>query len=391
MKYSWLLFPLLFFLPAGCSEPKEEYSGGREIEIDCGPSAPEYLEDYVDFSDFKYVRLEANDSVPIGGVRKAMVFDGRIYVEDHRAKGVYIFDREGKFIKKPARLGSGEQEFARIGDFQIDRELRQLIVLDGENGTLTFYDLDGDFIRRDTIGLEAVYFETTTEGYLFYQNPYYSPQDDVQPYHLIRTDKQYRILERLYNQREVSGLGIPVPSRFAKDPQGNVLFAPVYSPFIFRVAQGRLTPEYRLKYSRGNVLDVEDLYSTDSDPKALLDRLSEGAPQYFNGWLIENGDQLCLQTQKGLVSTYTTYFDKANGRSLTLFSLKEDASNYRNILFHPVVGSDRGYYISAFSDPSAISLMKLEQARLPEDFKNAVLQHTDQDNPLLIFYKLKDF
>ena len=36
-------------------------------------------------------------------------------------------------------------------------------------------------------------------------------------------------------------------------------------------------------------------------------------------------------------------------------------------------------------------LMKLEQARLPEDFKNAVLQHTDRDNPLLIFYKLKDF
>ena len=53
MKYSWLLFPLLFFLPAGCSEPKEEYRGGEEIEIDCGPSAPEYLEDYVDFSDFK--------------------------------------------------------------------------------------------------------------------------------------------------------------------------------------------------------------------------------------------------------------------------------------------------------------------------------------------------
>ena len=35
--------------------------------------------------------------------------------------------------------------------------------------------------------------------------------------------------------------------------------------------------------------------------------------------------------------------------------------------------------------------MKLEQARLPEDFKNAVQQHTAQDNPLLIFYKLKDF
>lgn len=124
MKYSWLLFPLLFFLPAGCSEPKEEYRGGEEIEIDCGPSAPEYLEDYVDFSDFEYVRLEANDSASIGGVRKAMVFDGRIYVADHRAKGVYIFDREGKFIKNPARLGSGGQEFARIDDFQIDRELR---------------------------------------------------------------------------------------------------------------------------------------------------------------------------------------------------------------------------------------------------------------------------
>ena len=94
-----------------------------------------------------------------------------------------------------------------------------------------------------------MYFETTAEGYLFYQNPYDSPQDDSQPSHLLRTDKQYRIQERLYNQLEVSGLGIPVPSRFAKDPQGNVLFAPVYSPFIFRVAQGRLTPEYHLKYS----------------------------------------------------------------------------------------------------------------------------------------------
>lgn len=253
-------------------------------------------------------------------------------------------------------------------------------MLDSENGTLTFYDLNGDFIRRDTIGLEAVYFETTAEGYLFYQNPYDSPQDDTQPYHLIRTDKQYRIQERLYNQREVSGLGIPVPSRFAKAPQGNVLFVPVYSLFIFRVEQGRLTPEYRLKHSSGNILDVEDLYSADSDPKALLDRLSEGVSQYFNGWFIKNGDQL-LQTQKGLVPTYTTYFDKASGRSLTLFSLKEDASNYRNILFYPFVGSDQGYYISAFSDASAIGLMKMEQDRLPEDFKNPVLQHTDHDTP----------
>ena len=298
MKYSWLLFPLLFFLPAGCSEPKEEYRGGEEIEIDCGPSAPEYLEDYVDFSDFEYVRLEANDSASIGSVRKAMVFDGRIYVADHRAKGVYIFEREGKFIKNPARLGSGGQEFARIDDFQIDRELRQLIVLDSENGTLTFYDLDGDFIRRDTIGLEAVYFETTAEGYLFYQNPYDSPQDDSQPYHLIRTDKQYRIQERLYNQLEVSGLGIPVPSRFAKDPQGNVLFAPVYSPFIFRVAQGRLTPEYRLKYSWGNVLDAEDLYSADSDPKALLDRLSEGTPCISMAGLSKTGISCAFRRKK---------------------------------------------------------------------------------------------
>lgn len=66
------------------------------------------------------IKLETTDSCLIGFINKISFTDKYILVSDARvSQKIYLFDKEGKFIRYISNKGSGPGEYSVIGDFTI--------------------------------------------------------------------------------------------------------------------------------------------------------------------------------------------------------------------------------------------------------------------------------
>jgi len=106
------------------------------------------------FNSPKTIILETSKDCLIGTVADIQVYDGKIFISDEKsAKALYIFDMDGKFIRKIGGNGRGPGEYLRLMDFTIDKINHELYLLDGNN-KLHRYKVDGTYLNSITIEIE---------------------------------------------------------------------------------------------------------------------------------------------------------------------------------------------------------------------------------------------
>jgi hypothetical protein len=105
------------------------------------------------FSNF--IPLETNENSIISGISKIYFVDNHIYILDREGrKGVFIFERNGKFIRKIGRIGGGPGEYVSIDDFTIDKNNLTIYLLTNRENIL-LYNIDGKYIRSFKIDFYA--------------------------------------------------------------------------------------------------------------------------------------------------------------------------------------------------------------------------------------------
>ena len=156
--YLFIILPLLFFSCVGESNNK----GNKDIiqtiinndyfvvDLD----SPEYKDSICFSSFFKSVtcfRLDdKNEKSLIGKVNKFIAFNEKLYVLDsHIAKSLFVFNRDGKFVRKIGNLGQGPGEYTGIYDFTINFDQNEIILLDSHK--ILFFDLEGKYLRSFNI------------------------------------------------------------------------------------------------------------------------------------------------------------------------------------------------------------------------------------------------
>jgi hypothetical protein len=98
------------------------------------------------FKPPKTIILQTGKEFLIGNIESLLVFDGLIYILDSFiAKGVFVFNMDGKFIGKIGSLGKGPGEYTNISDFTIDTVNQELYLL--ANQRIHKYTADGTFIK----------------------------------------------------------------------------------------------------------------------------------------------------------------------------------------------------------------------------------------------------
>jgi len=89
--------------------------------------------------------------------------DGNIYILDRKERKVRIFDRTGKFLKQFGKEGQGPGEMSMPLSLQITHK-NELVVTDALNQRLSFYSLQGEFLRAlstaNALGLSLPVFDT---------------------------------------------------------------------------------------------------------------------------------------------------------------------------------------------------------------------------------------
>ena len=147
-----LFLLLIVFLFFSCSKRQTGFLPvGADYTIDLDGDKESSMPYSSIFKKAQTIILETGKDCMIGNINELQVFDGSIYILDsHVAKTVFVFDREGRFIRKIGSLGSGPGEYIRVSDFTLDTEHRFIFLCDDAN-RIHKYQLDGTYIHSITL------------------------------------------------------------------------------------------------------------------------------------------------------------------------------------------------------------------------------------------------
>jgi hypothetical protein len=169
MNKTLRLFILVLIITVSCNSGKKkeiiENDSVYTVDFD---NIPKEKRIYMS-SLFKKVRaipLETVDESLIGYINEVQVFDGKIFVFDNdHVNSVFVFDMDGKFIRKIGRAGQGPGEYVDISDFTIDEINHEIYLMDNDMNCILVYSIDtGKYIKRINLS-ERIY-----NSYIQYSN-----------------------------------------------------------------------------------------------------------------------------------------------------------------------------------------------------------------------------
>ena len=140
-----ILIFILLALITGCGGGKQ--STDDLIIVDVTKSYPKKELILQDFMDVEYVPLETTDEFLTQGF---ILATGKKYIVARnfgRDGDIFIFDREGKGVKKINRMGQGPEDYSFINSLILDEDHDEIFVHDYSPSKILVYDLSGQFIR----------------------------------------------------------------------------------------------------------------------------------------------------------------------------------------------------------------------------------------------------
>jgi hypothetical protein len=126
--------------------------------------------------------LEETDDVLIGDISRIRVFDNYIFVLDAwRARKLFVFDKNGNYLRQIGSWGQGPGEYLEIMDFCIDAAKREIYILDTYPKKVHKYNLDtGEYISSINLPDRNLYYLLISCAYdkLYLKIQYFDQQED---------------------------------------------------------------------------------------------------------------------------------------------------------------------------------------------------------------------
>ena len=152
MKRISCIWVIILLIMTGC---KNNQSTDAIITIDVTKKYPKKELILQDFMDVEYIPLETNDEFFCQGIVLAVGKEVIIVKNQLNDGNLYIFDRNGKGLRKINRKGNGSEEYSFISSIILDEDNDEMFI-NGSNKLLV-YDLFGNFKRSLPFREESSY------------------------------------------------------------------------------------------------------------------------------------------------------------------------------------------------------------------------------------------
>ncbi len=362
---------LSIFVLQSCSK-NNDISVGEKVEIVIN-SGKVKLSDLV--SSTQIVPLESNENCLIGGITKLLYYDNKIFVLDsYVSKGLFVFDKNGKFLYKVGRVGQGPGEFNNPTDFYIDKDKQEIVLL-SDSDNLIFYDIAGVYMGK-TIDL----LKNQGGAFDFVK---------IKQMYVVRAGSRENDLKILDDKLRVVNSYFPFLNRdidggdyfnvLQKVNDDLVLYRRYCSNIIYKIAKSALVPYKEFVFPSGNI--NYDNLTADSNFKDI-------EKTHF---LIESFVSLTNQGYLAFRKKEDYYISFFNNNSSKAQAFK--FSNFENnITFDPycsVFGADNenNRFIWVSSPERINAAIEEKNISLKE---NSPLKGVNaDDNPVLLFTKMK--
>ena len=143
----WMSALLVASLLFGCGDGKQKESDGL-IRVDVSKSYPKKELILQDLFDIEYVPLETTDEMLTEGHIQYIGDNYMIFKNLGRMAGeIFIFDRQGKAVRKINRLGQSGEEYLNILGVDYDEQADELFVNSHYSDKVFVYDSEGNYKR----------------------------------------------------------------------------------------------------------------------------------------------------------------------------------------------------------------------------------------------------
>ena len=146
MKGTTIFFLSILLITTGCK--RQDQTADDRVTVDVTKNSfPKKELVLQDFMDVEYIPLETNDEFVNQGCVEA-VGEKYIIVTNYVSDGnIFVYDRNGKAIRKINRKGQGGEEYTSCRSITLDEENEELFVNDNYAKKIRVYDLEGNFKR----------------------------------------------------------------------------------------------------------------------------------------------------------------------------------------------------------------------------------------------------
>ena len=147
MKTLIFIETILLLVMTSCGSDNASTDGFITVDVTKSSYSPKKELVLQDFMDVEYIPLETNDEFINQGYVNA-IGEKYIIVTNYREDGdIFVYDRNGKAIRKINRKGQGGEEYISCLKIILDEENEELFINDFLARKIKVYDLEGNFKR----------------------------------------------------------------------------------------------------------------------------------------------------------------------------------------------------------------------------------------------------
>ena len=330
-----------------------------------------------------YVKLGETGDVLIGKVTDLLITPDHIIVGDARqAKAVFIFDRAGNSQAVISRLGRGPQEYMDLSTIFLTPDQQTIGIVDNSMKKLLYFDLRGNFIKKQDLpfscnGIEYLNDKTmmlASDGWAD-KSPAlesYPNKNDL----LFFTDTTLQIQSSaITNPFDVNIFNYVAFHKKRFDDR--IYVGKGFGDTIYQVTADEIFPRYWIDMT---AIDGVANFGKDMSNEKVT-QIMDSKPTFVGNLYVESDDYALFNVSKMgfvLFNKHTKKTCNINNRSLTalcLYVLFSEFSHKNQ--FISVVPAFR--FLTFCPDVPGIELWN--------EIKEGL---TDEDNPVLLFYTLKD-
>ena len=333
----------------------------------------------------EYVKLGNTGDVLIGKVTHLLFTPDRIVVGDaDNAQAVFVFDRQGNTRTIINRLGRGPQEYQRIDDVFLTPDKKEIGIVDNTAYKLLYFDMEGNFVRSQSlpfycndvewIGENTMMLSTTGRAE---QSPVlesYSGKEDL----LFFTDTTLRNIQ---GSAFVNPFNVDIfhfQPLNVKRFDDRIYVGKAFGDTIYQVTKEGISPRYWIDMKG---IDGKANFGKDMSSKQIWE-----APNNTNfpNFYVESDD-------------YAMFFPSNKGFVLPVLFNKQTKKTY-NMKFssQTALGMELLQSLFALNNQFVAVVPAFEFLTYSPDLPGVELRNeikeglTDEDNPVLLFYTLKD-
>lgn len=385
------LLILLISISIGCNpankNEKETINNPKEIITIKTADAVELNLSKI-FDTITFIPLRNNKTGAVS-VDKIIFNKDKIYILDKKfAKGVFIYSKNGDFIKRVGNIGRGPGEYGEINDF--DYYDNKIVISDNPNKLLIFNE-KGDFISRMISDFTFSSFISADNGYLFFNS--YRSSVDNSFFNVIKTDKNLKFMQGYlpYKKELLHNNTLSYKSHFVRTDD-EILFSQAFTNTVYSYKNNLFKAKIKFNFESKPI--PENFTTEFIKPEDLRNIFTSGfshlSEPFFsssqNGFykILYNGaDHYVVQAPSKKILIVDYYYDDIFGIPLYSFNGISQKRLIGTINWESV--------LMTLSDPSSDYNLKKPQLKAKLlGFMNKYKLNSEDAEPVIAIFKFKN-